>query len=77
MKKLEKRSFRLAGHATSIALEPEFWQAFEQQAARHSKSLSELVGEIDASRTRNLASEIRVYVLAQLQGADLLLPVAG
>lgn len=69
MKKLEKRSFRLAGHATSIALEPEFWLAFEALAKAKKQSLPDLIGTLDAQRTRNLASEIRVYVLAQLQGA--------
>lgn len=63
MNKLAKRSFRLAGHATSVALEPEFWQALEILAAAQGKSMPVLVGEIDANRTRNLASEIRVYVL--------------
>lgn len=68
MKKLEKRSFRLAGHATSIALEPEFWLALEKIAAAESRSVTELVGAVDAQRTRNLASEIRVYVLSQQRG---------
>lgn len=63
MKNLVKRSFRLAGHATSVALEPEFWQALEALAARNGKALPVLVGEIDAGRSRNLASAIRVYVL--------------
>ncbi len=67
MNKLEKRSFRLAGHATSVALEPEFWTALATQAAKQGCSLPELIGTIDGQRTRNLASEIRVYILNALQ----------
>lgn len=66
MSGLRKKSFRLAGHATSVALEPEFWQALEEQALASGKTLAQLVGEVDAARTRNLASELRVYVLKGL-----------
>lgn len=68
MNRLEKRSFRLAGHATSVALEPEFWAALSALAVREGRSLPDLIGSIDAQRTRNLASEIRVYILTALQG---------
>jgi predicted DNA-binding ribbon-helix-helix protein len=62
---LIKRSFRLAGHATSVALEPEFWAVLEQMAAARQTSLSALVAEVDKGREgRNLASTLRVYVLA-------------
>ena len=72
MSRLRKRSFRLAGHATSVALEPEFWQALEVIASSRGKTLLHMVGEIDAQRTRNLASEIRVFILAQMQSGQKL-----
>jgi predicted DNA-binding ribbon-helix-helix protein len=62
---LEKRSFSLAGHRTSVALEPEFWAALEALAAEHGETLSRLVTRIDAERgaDRPLASSLRVFAL--------------
>jgi predicted DNA-binding ribbon-helix-helix protein len=61
---LVKKSFRLEGHSTSVALEPEFWQALEQMAAARGERLSQMVIGIDRSRqSRNLASALRVFVL--------------
>jgi predicted DNA-binding ribbon-helix-helix protein len=62
---LTKRSFSLAGHRTSVALEPEFWAALVALAARRGLTLSLLVAEIDAARTpeRPLASALRVFAL--------------
>jgi predicted DNA-binding ribbon-helix-helix protein len=63
-----KRSLTIAGHQTSLSLEPEFWAALKQYAERDSKSIATLVGEIDESRgARNLSSAIRVWILKQLQ----------
>jgi predicted DNA-binding ribbon-helix-helix protein len=62
---LKKRSFSLAGHRTSVALEPEFWAVIEAGAAREGKALAALVAQIDASRDqRPLASALRLYALA-------------
>jgi predicted DNA-binding ribbon-helix-helix protein len=62
---LKKRSLVLAGHATSLALEPEFWAALEALAASRSLSLASLVAAIDADRAgRPLASACRVAALA-------------
>jgi predicted DNA-binding ribbon-helix-helix protein len=59
-----KRSLTIAGHRTSLSLEPEFWAALNAAAAAEHKSLSTLVGEIDAARgSRNLSSAIRVWLL--------------
>ena len=59
-----KRSLTIAGHRTSLSLEPEFWDALKQAAREDKKSLAALVGEIDAGRAgRNLSSAIRVWVL--------------
>ena len=63
---LQKRSFRLAGHRTSVALEPEFWLALEEFADRDGRNLSVLVEGVDATRsdpTAPLASALRVFAL--------------
>jgi predicted DNA-binding ribbon-helix-helix protein len=63
---LKKRSLQLAGHATSLALEPEFWAALEAMARDRQISLAALVVEIDRARgERPLASACRVAALAQ------------
>ena len=61
---LIKRSLNLAGHATSLALEPEFWAVLEAMASTRGLRLSALVAEIDAGRgARPLASACRVAAL--------------
>ena len=62
---LHKRSVNLAGHATSLALEPEFWAALEARAQAEQSSLAGLIKAIDAERGgRPLASACRVAALA-------------
>ena len=64
MPPLKKRSFTIAGHRTSIALEPEFWTVLERQARSERLTLAALVGRVDSSRgERPLASALRVYAL--------------
>ena len=62
---LVKRSFSLAGHRTSVALEPEFWAALEGAAERHGQTLAGLVFAVDSAREpgRPLASALRIYAL--------------
>ena len=61
---LRKRSLNLAGHATSLAMEPEFWTALEVLAAARGLRLSALIAEIVAGRgNRPLASACRVAAL--------------
>ncbi len=63
---LRKRSVNLAGHATSLALEPEFWAVLDAAAARDAISLAALIGRIDDGRDeRPLASACRVFALAR------------
>ncbi len=65
---LRKRSFRLAGHRTSVALEPEFWEALEAFAEKDGRSLSAIVEAVDGARsdpTAPLASALRVFMLKQ------------
>ncbi len=62
---MQKRSFSIAGHRTSIALEPEFWLALEEIATVRTLSLAALVREIDETReAANLSSAIRLAILA-------------
>lgn len=67
---LKKKSVLLAGHATSIALEPEFWAVLEARAGAENVSLSALLKQIDAARGRRpLASACRVRALEWASGA--------
>jgi predicted DNA-binding ribbon-helix-helix protein len=62
-----KRSITIAGHRTSISLEPEFWQALQNLSRERGRPLSAIVAEIDRARAkRNLSSALRVWVLDQL-----------
>ena len=64
MSSLSKRSVALAGHATSVALEPEFWAVLDRIAAARSLSKAQLLAEIDARRGRRpLASACRLLAL--------------
>jgi predicted DNA-binding ribbon-helix-helix protein len=63
---LRKRSIRLAGHPTSLALEAEFWTTLEAMARDRGLSLAGLIAEIDKGRgERPLASAARVAALAR------------
>lgn len=71
LRHLIKRSLRLAGHPTSIALEPEFWAVLEAEAARRGVTLAALVAEQDAARIQAdqpLASRLRVFALGISRG---------
>ena len=62
-----KRSVTIAGHETSIALEPLFWAALERAAEAEKLPLNALVARIDAERLQhsppaNLASAIRQWL---------------
>ena len=62
---LKKRSVVLAGHSTSLALEPAFWTVLEVLAAARGLSLAALVASIDAERgAKPLASACRLAALA-------------
>lgn len=65
-----KRSITIAGHETSITLEPLFWRALEHAAKARALPLSALVAEIDALRILaedppNLASALRTWALSE------------
>jgi len=65
-----KRSVLIAGHATSISLEPIFWEALEVAARERATPLNALVAVIDverldADRPPNLTSAIRQWLFAR------------
>ena len=62
---LKKRSVVLAGHSTSLALEPAFWAVLDALAAARGLSLAALIASIDAERgAQPLASACRLAALA-------------
>ncbi len=63
-----KRSVTIAGHETSISLEPMFWQALEQVARDEQLPVNALIARIDVERldtpggAPNLTSAIRQWL---------------
>ena len=69
-----KRSVTIAGHETSVSLEPIFWDALKQTADEFELPLNALIARIDAERIEasapsNLASAIRVWLFERATGA--------
>lgn len=63
-----KRSVTIAGHETSISLEPMFWNALEQAARELQLPVNALVARVDAERIEapeppNLTSALRQWLL--------------
>ena len=67
---VRKRSVTLAGHRTSLSLEPEFWEALKSAAREEGLSLNALIARIDQARSGNLSSAVRVYLLRRAQGRE-------
>ena len=70
-----KRSMMIAGHPTSISLEPVFWDALRDAAEAESVPLNALVARIDAARVEeaepsNLGSAIRVWLFERISRRD-------
>ena len=66
----KKRSVLIAGHQTSISLEPIFWRALEAAERDRGCPLNALVAEIDVARLDadqppNLTSAIRQWLFAR------------
>jgi predicted DNA-binding ribbon-helix-helix protein len=64
----------IAGHETSISLEPLFWDALKSAAAQDALPVNALVARIDAERISatnppNLASAIRIWLYTRLSSA--------
>ena len=68
---IKKRSVLIAGHATSLSLEAEFWSALQEIARRRHMSLNRLVTSVDTARTGNLSSALRVFVLECCRRGEL------
>ncbi len=67
-----KRSVEIAGHKTSISLEPLFWDMLRDAAAHEDVPINALVARIDAERIQSetppgLASAIRVWLVQNAQ----------
>lgn len=68
-----KRSVLIAGHPTSISLEPIFWSALEIAARDSALPVNALVAEIDEARMHvpeppNLTSAIRQWLFGRALG---------
>ena len=67
---LVNRNVTVAGHRTSIRLEPAMWEALRQICEREHKPCNELVTEIDRQRVESsLTAAIRVYLLRYFSAA--------
>lgn len=63
-----KRSVEIAGHKTSISLEPLFWEMLRQAATAEGVPINALVARIDAERIAaptppGLAGAVRVWLV--------------
>lgn len=68
---LVKRSVSLAGHRTSVSLEPEFWAEIDRAVSADAISLASLIGSIDEDRGEEpLASSLRVWVVNRLRAGS-------
>lgn len=70
-----KRSVEIAGHKTSISLEPLFWDQLKAAASAQGVALNALVARIDAERIRaadppGLACAIRLWLAWRLQARE-------
>ena len=70
-----KRSVLIAGHATSISLEPMFWKALEAAARERRCPINALVAEIDVERLDadqppNLTSAIRQWLFERASATE-------
>lgn len=68
-----KRSVEIAGHKTSISLEPLFWDMLRHAAMDEGVPVNALVARIDAERIGvdtppGLAGAIRLWLVARLVG---------
>ncbi|MBB3034202.1 ribbon-helix-helix domain-containing protein [Alteriqipengyuania lutimaris] len=67
-----KRSVEIAGHKTSITLEPVFWDLLRDHARARRVPVNAIVARVDAARLEadeptGLASAIRQYLVEELR----------
>ena len=63
----EKRSVVVAGHQTRVSLEKPFWEALTAIAQIRGISLNSVITTVDRTRSGNLSSALRLYVLNEYQ----------
>lgn len=71
-----KRSVTIAGHPTSISLEPIFWEALEAAAIQQALPVNALVARIDVARMEaddppNLTSAIRQWLWRHRESGEI------
>ena len=64
---MKKRSLLIMGHATSISLEDEFWESLKEISVEKTQYIQELIEKIDLTRTSNLSSAVRLFILNHLK----------
>lgn len=74
---LIKRSLSLYGHATSLALEADYWAVIDYIASRDARSVASLIKELDDDRiaekySRGLAAYVRVWAVDLIIHDDVL-----
>jgi predicted DNA-binding ribbon-helix-helix protein len=73
---LVNRNVTVAGHRTSVRLEPAMWDALQHVCEREQKSLNSVVTEIaNAQVESSLTAAIRVYVLSYFRAAAMRLDI--
>ncbi len=82
MQRIEKRSVTIAGHSTSVSLEPIFLDALEGLAGARHVSLPKLIAALDAKRAetgagQSLSSVLRVAALRAYRDGELKSPLPG
>ncbi|MDD5586075.1 MAG: ribbon-helix-helix domain-containing protein [Alphaproteobacteria bacterium] len=65
--RIVKRSIRIARHRTSVSMEEAFWHELKRLASARRCSLNKLIETIDAERSGNLSSALRLWVLQELK----------
>ncbi len=66
-RRMIKRSVKIAGHRTSVSLEPAFWEELKSVALQKGISLNKLIEKTDRSRSGNLSSALRLLILSELK----------
>ncbi len=70
-----KRSVEIAGHKTSISLEPLFWHMLRAAAEAEGVPVNALVARIDAERIQSdtppgLAGAVRIWLVERLKRGE-------
>jgi len=66
---MRKHSLVIAGHATSVSLEQEFWDVLKEIADQRGIALAALIADVDEAREENLSSALRLHVLRYLRAS--------